>query len=86
MEEEEPMPMGHSNAGGDEGGDGSGAGGRSTRLRLVRELRAARPYASGRVMEQEVELIQQRLMSGHILSEGELELLRASGRGAGAAE
>ena len=52
-------------------------------LHEVRELRDARQFA-GTVAEEEVEVLQRRLMAGHILSESDSELhfLRMSGRAA----
>ena len=49
---------------------------RSSRLRVLRELRDAREYTSNEASE--VAELQERLMAGYILSEEELEMIRAA--------
>ena len=49
---------------------------RSSRLRVLRELRDAREYAGNEASE--VAELQQKLMAGYILSEEELEMIRAA--------
>ena len=51
-----------------------------SRLRVIRELRNARQQAGSE--DHDLEELQRRLMSGHILSEEELELIRAADRSA----
>ena len=52
----------------------------ASRLRVMRTLREARQQAG--VEDADIEELQQRLMTGHILSEHELELIRAADRSA----
>ena len=65
--EEEEEPMAAPPAGG-------------SRLRVIRELRNARQQAGSE--DHDMEELQRRLMAGHILSEEELELIRAADRSA----
>jgi hypothetical protein len=49
-----------------------------SRMRALRGLRDARQYANAQ--DSQVEELQRRLIAGHILSEEELEMVRAAGR------
>ena len=49
-----------------------------SRMRALRGLRDARQYANAQ--DSQVQELQRRLMAGHILSEEELEMVRAAGR------
>jgi hypothetical protein len=60
-------------------GELHGGGGRA-RLRVIRALRDARHFNGEE--EDDIADLQQRLMAGHILSEAELERIRAANRGA----